>query len=213
MKTRTAKRPGVDSEALTVSASQRRVRLSRSNTGPNPAQTRVRPDIASDHYDHNEAKSTPSEHEGLETRSVPEIGATRTRADLGVPRQFCYTRPPAGMTPGLRTKPRLPLKARTEQAAAGNPVIREGRAGDVASTTCKEARVDRLARVDSAAGHLAEGTDYAVTSRTGDRATPPEYPGDWLGSIRAAPGKSVKPSSADGEGLTPTTEPTKEIRR
>lgn len=61
----------LDHRPVPVIGSRRRVRLSRSSTGPNPDCTKVRPDIASDHYDHNEAKSTPSEHEGLETRSVP----------------------------------------------------------------------------------------------------------------------------------------------
>lgn len=45
-----------------------------------------------------------------------------------------------------------------------------------------------------------EGTDHAMTSRTGDQIAPSEDPGDWLGSIRVAPGKS--PFPGNGEGVT-----------
>lgn len=54
----------------------------------------------------------------------------------------------------------------------------------------------------------AEGTDYAVTSCTADQVAPAEYPGGRLGSIRAAPGKSI-PSLRIGKVRPPPPSPPK----
>lgn len=131
-------------------------------------------------------------HFGSGSRATSERGFIAPGVDLA-------TRGLRLDIPELRTKPRLPLQARTRQAAVRSSVTRQGRAGPVT-------RYDLQGNLGRSFGRggprcfalWAEGTVCAVTNRTGDRATPPEELNDWPGSIHAAPGE-MNPSLERGK--------------